>query len=85
METLTHLLRGLIGIAAFLGLAVLFSSNRRAIPWRLVGAGMILQIVIAFAVLHLAPLRAVFEAVSRFFVAIMGFSNAGAEFLFGRL
>ena len=85
MESLTHIVRGLIGIAAFLGLAVLFSSNRKAINWRLVGSGMTLQIVIAFAVLHLAPLRVAFEAVSRFFVAIMGFSNAGAEFLFGKL
>jgi CNT family concentrative nucleoside transporter len=85
MESLTHILRGLIGIAAFLGLAVLFSSNRRAINWRLVSTGMVLQIVIAFAVLHLAPLRVAVEAVSRFFVAIMGFSNAGAEFLFGKL
>jgi concentrative nucleoside transporter, CNT family len=85
METFVHVVRGLIGVAAFVGLATLFSSNRKAIPWRLVGAGMVLQVAIAFAVLHLAPLRVAVEAVSRFFVAIMGFSNAGAEFLFGKL
>ncbi len=85
METLIHVLRGLLGIAAFLGLAVLFSSNRRAIQWRLVASGMALQIVIAFAVLHLEPLRVAVELVSRMYVKFVAFSNAGTEFLFGHL
>lgn len=72
-------------MAAFIGIATLFSTNRRAIPWRLVITGLGLQIVIALAVLHFAPLRVVFEAVSTFFVRLLGFSNAGAEFLFGKL
>ena len=45
------LLRGLIGLAVFIGIAVLFSTNRRAINWRLVAAGIVLQIVFALLVL----------------------------------
>jgi nucleoside permease NupC len=47
MEQFTHILRGLIGVAAFLGLAILFSENRRAISWRIVGIGLLLQFVFA--------------------------------------
>ena len=32
--------RGLLGIVAFIGIALCFSSNRRAVPWRLVIVGV---------------------------------------------
>jgi len=85
MDTLTHVLRGLIGIAAFLGIAAACSSNRRAIPWRLVGAGMLLQLVFAFAVLKVPLCKDAMDAVATFFVRILDFSLEGAAFLFGPL
>jgi len=81
----THILRGLLGIVAFIGLAVLFSSNRRAIPWRLVATGVVLQIVFGVLVLHVDTARAAVDAIGKFFVRILDFNSAGAEFLFGRL
>ena len=35
-EALSDILRGLLGIAVFTGLAILLSENRRAISWRVV-------------------------------------------------
>ena len=83
MEQLTHIGRGLIGITAFVGLAVLFSANRRAIPWRLVFTCLGLQIFFGFLVLHVNAVRQVVEWVGMFFVNILEFNAAGAEFLFG--
>ena len=80
-----HLLRGLLGIAVFIGIAWCFSSNRRAIPWRLVGAGLILQVVFGLLVLRVDLVRAAVDAVGRFFIRILEFNEAGARFLFGNL
>lgn len=85
METLVHVGRGLLGIVAFLGLALLFSSNRRAVPWRLVTTGMVLQIVFGLLVLKVDWVRVGVDAVGNFFVKILDFNTAGAEFLFGSL
>ena len=85
MDTLVHVGRGLLGIVAFLGLALLFSSNRRAVPWRLVLVGMVLQIVFGLLVLRVDAVRIAVDAVGNFFVRILDFNTAGAEFLFGSL
>lgn len=81
----THVARGLLGIAAFIGLAVLFSENRRAILWRLVAAGLLLQLIFGVLVLHVDAARLAVEGVGNFFVRILDFNAAGAEFLFGGL
>jgi len=85
MDTLVHVGRGVLGIVAFLGIAWCFSSNRRAIPWRLVATGMALQIIFGLLVLHVDGVRVVVDAVGRFFVRILDFNEAGARFLFGNL
>lgn len=85
MESLLHLGRGLLGIAAFLALALVFSSNRKAVPWRLVLVGMILQVIFGILVLHVDTVRIGVDSVAGFFVKILDFNSAGAEFLFGSL
>ncbi len=82
---LTHILRGLLGIAAFIGLAILCSENRRAIPWRLVGAGLIFQIICGALVLKIDAVRAAVDWVGQRFVDILDFNRAGSQFLFGNL
>ncbi len=82
---LLHVLRGLLGIAAFIGIAWVFSANRRAIPWRLVLTGIVLQIVFGVLVLHVDLVRIGVDAVGKFFVRILDFNEAGARFLFGNL
>ncbi len=85
MEEIVLILRGLLGIAVFIGLAVLLSENRRAIPWRVVGVGLILQFSLAALVMHVPWVRAGVELVGLFFVRLLGFSTEGTRFLFGSL
>ncbi len=85
MDLLIQTLRGLLGLAVFLGIAVAFSANRRAIDWRLVGMGLLLQFVFAALVLHVGPVRWAIEGVGRFFVELLAFTKAGTGFLFGSL
>ena len=78
-------LRGLFGVAVLLGLAVLFSTNRRAIPWRLVAVGLGLQLVFAGLILGTAAGRALFDWIGAGFVALLRFTYAGTEFVLGPL
>ncbi len=82
---LTHLLRGLIGITAFIGIAVLFSTNRRAIPWRVVLSGLTLQLVLAVVILKVGFVRVIFDAVGTFFVQLLNFTTEGSALVFGWL
>jgi len=85
MEILSHVGRGLLGIFVFVAIAIALSENRRAINWRLVAAGMILQIIFAALVLHVGPVRFLVEAVGNFFVKLLGFTAEGTKFVFGSL
>lgn len=85
MEQLTHILRGFLGYAVLIGIAVALSSNRRAINWRIVGAGMLLQFLFASLVLFVPPARAAVEWVGGRFVDLMGFTQEGVRFVFGSL
>jgi len=76
------LLRGLFGLFVILGIAFLFSTNRKKISWRLVGFGLLTQITIAFLVLKVPFMQNVFEFFGKVFVKILGFSNIGGNFLF---
>ena len=80
-----HILRGLLGLAAFIAIAVALSENRRAIPWRLVFTGCVLQVVFGLLMLKVDAVRLAVDAVGRFFVRILEFNEAGARFLFGNL
>lgn len=64
---------------------MLFSSNRKAINWRLVGAGLGLQIVFALLVLKTAPGAALFDAIAQGFRDLLAFTYDGSTFIFGDL
>jgi len=76
--------RGLLGIAALIFITFLFSSNKRAINWSLVGKGLGLQLVLALAVLYIPFVASFFDALSAGFMRIIGFTDAGANFVFGQ-
>ncbi len=80
--SLESLLRGLVGMLFLLLLAWLFSSNRRAISWRVVGTGLAIQIVLAVGILYIPLVQNVFDVVGRGFVKILSFTDAGTQFLF---
>lgn len=78
-------LRGLFGLAVIIGVAYLLSARRNSIDWKLVGAGVVMQIVIAIGVLKIPVIREVFEIIGSGFVTFLGFALDGAQFLFGDL
>ncbi len=89
------LIRGVLGLTVLLAIAFAFSSGRRQINWRIIGAGLGLQIVLALFILRgsemgafFAPLgwpKALFSWISRFFVLVLEFTEAGTQFVFGAL
>ena len=76
---------GLAGIVVILGIAVLFSSNRKAINLRIVGAAFALQVVIATFVLYFDAGRAVIDTLSTGVLKVIGYSKAGIDMVFGPL
>ncbi|PWN07594.1 NupC/NupG family nucleoside CNT transporter [Rhodohalobacter mucosus] len=89
------ILRGIIGMAAIIGIALLFSKNRKAVNWKMVATGFGIQLVLAVFILKgsdmamfWSPLgwpKMFFSWVSSFFVVVLDFTTAGAEFIFGDL
>lgn len=77
--------RGLLGIFALLGVAFIFSSNKKSVDWRLVGVGVLIQCVFGFLITRVEFVADIFLAVSRGFVKFLSFSQDGAVFLFGEL
>ena len=77
--------RGLIGIAALLGVAYIFSTNKRSVDWRLVGIGVSLQVLFGFLITKVEFIARIFLAISKGFVKFLSFSQEGAMFLFGDL
>jgi concentrative nucleoside transporter, CNT family len=74
---------GLLGIALLLLIAVALSSNRKAIRLRVVGAAFALQAGIAVLVLYTAQGRAVINAMAEGVSNLLGYAQAGIDFLFG--
>jgi CNT family concentrative nucleoside transporter len=76
---------GIVGVIVILGIAVLFSTNRKAINLRVVGAAFMLQAVIAVFVLYFDAGRAVIKGLSDGVLAIIGYSRDGVDMVFGPL
>lgn len=84
MDLFTDISRGLLGIVVLLGICYLFSSNRKAINWRLVGTGIFMQLMLALLILQVGFVRTAFDFLSSFFVVVLDFTEAGAEFVLGK-
>jgi CNT family concentrative nucleoside transporter len=82
---ITRILMGLGGILVILALAVLLSSNRRAIRLRVVASAFALQAGIAVLVLYTPWGRAGIEGMSRGVANLLGYASEGTRFLFGGL
>ncbi len=78
-------IRGAIGLLLLIGVAYLFSKNKKAIDWRLVGVGMLLQVVFALLITKVGFVADAFDWISTKFVTFLSFSGDGAKFLFGDL
>jgi len=77
--------QALAGVFCFFGLVAMFSSNLRAVNWRTIGWGIVLQLILAVLVLKVPIVKAGFEHVKAVVVSFIDFSDKGAEFVFGNL
>ena len=85
MDALMRIGFGLFGLAVLLGIAWLFSNNKRAVDWRLVATGVALQIVFASFVLMTSWGSTIFEGLGAIFVKLIGFTNEGSKMILGGL
>ena len=74
--------RGVLGMVALIVIAFLFSTNKKAIDWKKVGIGLLLQLLIAIGVLKIELIQSVFEFIGGVFIEILDYTKAGSEFLF---
>ncbi|MCD8443309.1 NupC/NupG family nucleoside CNT transporter [Tenacibaculum finnmarkense] len=80
--SIQSLWRGVLGMFSLLLIAFLCSANRKGIDWKIVGLGLVFQLVIAIGVLKVPFVQSIFEFIGKGFVSILGFTRAGSEFLF---
>ncbi|MDH5323813.1 MAG: NupC/NupG family nucleoside CNT transporter, partial [Gammaproteobacteria bacterium] len=73
---------GIVGIVVLLGIATIFSSNRKAINLRIVGAAFALQAAIAAVVIYSEVGRNIIDAMSDGVLAVIAFSGDGIAMLF---
>lgn len=74
--------QGLIGIVLILGIAYIFSNNRKRIDYRLVLSGIALQVTIGVLVLKVRPVTWFFQQLGRAMGKIEQFSREGASFVY---
>ena len=82
---MTDILFGILGLAVLIGIAFMFSNNKKNIKWSQVGLGIALQLLFAMFVILTPWGASVFNAIGNFFVKIISFTNEGSKFVFGGL
>lgn len=92
---MTSVLRGIIGVALIIGIAFLFSNNKRKISWRLVGMGLAIQLVFAVFIIHgkrmgdwffmLEWPKILIEWLGGAVIRLLQFILEGSKFVFGAL
>ena len=89
MDVMFSKLMSVVGLIVFIGFCFAISNNRGAIRYRVIGWGLGLQIIFAILILGIPAiglpgvLQPIFSGVTAFFNALLTFTRAGTEFLFG--
>lgn len=79
------ILQSAFGLAAFIFIAWLASEDRRSPPWRVILAGVLLQVALAVLLIKLPAARLLFEWLGAGVVALQDATRAGTGFVFGYL
>ena len=79
------ILRGLMGLAFFVALAWLMSSDRKRFPTRVVLGGLLMQLILAWFCLKTTVGVSVFEAIAGFVTKLISMAKPGTELVFGGL
>lgn len=81
--SVVKLLRGILGMGSLILIAWLFSSNRKAVNWKKVGTGLLIQLLLAIGVLYVPFIQGFFDIIGQVFVKILDFTREGVDYLFG--
>ena len=76
---------GLLGIVLILGVSFLMSNNRKAINYRTVGVGLLLQIMLAVFILKTEVGQNLFQWLGDSINTLLRQADKGAQFVFGSL
>jgi CNT family concentrative nucleoside transporter len=76
---------GILGILVIVAACWAFSTNRKAIKWRIVAWGISLQLVFAFIVLKFLWGQKIMETAGAAVNQLLGYAQVGASFVFGTL
>ena len=79
------ILFGILGIFVMLLLAFLMSNNKKAINYKTIIVGLVLQFLLAVFILKFEPGKILFEHIGYFVGKILEFANEGSNFVFGPL
>jgi concentrative nucleoside transporter, CNT family len=77
------ILRCILGMVFLIGVCYLLSNNKKAIDWRLVIGGIVIQLVFALLVLKVPAVHHFFVNISELFVKVIEAQKEGAKFIFG--
>jgi CNT family concentrative nucleoside transporter len=78
-------LQSAFGLAVLTATAWAISENRRAVTWRVAAVGIAMQLIVAWLLLKLQPVRASFGVLNDAVLALQTASEAGTSFVFGYL
>jgi CNT family concentrative nucleoside transporter len=78
------ILRGALGLVVMLAICYLLSSDRKNIDWRLVGGGVVLQLVLGVLILEVSFIYSIFQWIADRFVDLLNYTEDGAAFVFGK-
>ncbi|MEO1637462.1 MAG: NupC/NupG family nucleoside CNT transporter [Cyanobacteria bacterium J06631_9] len=73
----------LLGLVAFIGIAYALSSDRKAIRWKPVVGGLVLQFLLAVFILRTSVGLSIFSWLGELIVQFFAYSDAGSIFVFG--
>ncbi|MEJ0086849.1 MAG: nucleoside transporter C-terminal domain-containing protein [Pseudomonadota bacterium] len=76
-------LQAVLGIAAFVGIAMLFSSNWRRVNWKLVAFAIALQFIICLLLLKAPGIREALQYVNNAVGALGAATQKGTSFVYG--
>jgi concentrative nucleoside transporter, CNT family len=74
--------RGILGLFVLIGLAWLLSRDRRRVNWRLVGSGLVIQVMIAILVFYIPFVSSLLDFFARAFTKVTSFTMDGSKMLF---
>ena len=77
--------QSVLGLGMLIGIAWIFSEQRRRMPWRMAIAGVVLQLLLAVLLLSVPAVRGLFLYLNDAVTALQGATEAGTSLVFGYL